>query len=165
MIKSTKKTFSTYVITNNFTNSIYVGVTGLTLQQRFSAHKSAANSKKTSSHPLYQEISTTPDSYLHIEEVARFATRAEAESAETKLISAFRNSKSTVLNINDGGQGLKGIGYKISGEKNGHCTIKDNEVTLIRAMYKSKSFTQYEIAALIDITQPTVSRIINFKSR
>ena len=50
------------------------------------------------------------------------------------------------------------------GEKNGHATLTEGKVRMIRAMAESKMYLQSELAEIFIVTQSCISSIVNFNT-
>lgn len=89
-----------YEIRNSESSSVYVGVTRVSLDNRFRAHKHSA--KRGDKTPLYDSIRQKGFDKFSIHLVAEFKTELEMLSAEKELI-AYHRAIGKCYNILDGG--------------------------------------------------------------
>lgn len=107
--------YTLYKITNVLNNSVYIGYTSETIQQRFKRHVASANQQRCDTHILYKAFKKYGIENFSIEEVGRVDTKGDAYEYEITLIEQNRSNRMHYpnekgYNMNDGGCG--GAGYK-----------------------------------------------------
>lgn len=97
-----------YIISNNKSDSLYIGMTSQGVVKRWSAHKHAAKSGKKSK--LYDAIREYGEEVFNIVEIAFYENKEDCCKAEINTIRVYRDLGINLYNLANGGEG----GYVIS---------------------------------------------------
>lgn len=92
-----------YLIVNNFSNNVYVGITRVSLRRRFSSHKSAATRGHRNS-KLYDAMRAYGVNNFSIHLLKVCASEEELLQAEKEYVARYRTLLGSTYNILDGGE-------------------------------------------------------------
>lgn len=56
-------------------------------------------------------------------------------------------------------------GTLATGERNGKAKLTDSEVVEVRCLYRSKAFSQYQLARIYKVSQSSISNLVRGKTR
>lgn len=103
-----------YIISNNESDSLYIGMTSQGVVKRWSAHKHAAKSGKKSK--LYDAIRKYGEEVFNIVEIAFYENKEDCCKAEINTIRVYRDLGINLYNLANGGEGGYVVPEHLKGE-------------------------------------------------